>query len=102
MSSDCNPLVLRPNDKIGKQVTLQFMTETIGAPHGCIRIAWKANNHANLEFDGNRAKKINKLSLCSSLMILLQLMRISDVQEANLTEAGASNFTSRSSAQHGY
>lgn len=52
MARDGEPLVLRQNEKVGKSVMFHFMTETIGAPSGSIRLNWEQNNHTGSEFQG--------------------------------------------------
>lgn len=52
MALNGEPLVLRSNGKVGKNVTLQFMIETVRAPLSSIRVAWKATNQAGSEYDG--------------------------------------------------
>jgi hypothetical protein len=52
MALNSKSLVLEPNDSVGKSVTLQLLTQTIGVPLWSIRTAWKANNRTGSEFTG--------------------------------------------------
>jgi hypothetical protein len=94
MALNGEPLVLRPNDKVGKSVTLQFMTQTIGAPLSSIRVAWKANNQAGSEFDG-KFTKLPKICLVPDASVtrsFIQPTLISCVPHTDRSMMDSRNF----------